>query len=103
MGEIQLAVRFSSSSWMNLLQSYTTPMLPKMHYVKPLGAAQQDILRHSYEDSHRFRLARSEPPMGQEVVQFMIDTDTHVWSMRRTKANWFRIVGCLSRAVEFAR
>ncbi|KAF9619021.1 hypothetical protein IFM89_004365 [Coptis chinensis] len=52
MGEIQLAVRFSSSSWMNLLQSYTTPMLPKMHYVKPLGAAQQDILRHSYEDSH---------------------------------------------------
>ncbi|KAF8403463.1 hypothetical protein HHK36_011567 [Tetracentron sinense] len=103
MGEIELAVRFSCSSWMNLLQAYTSPMLPRMHYVRPLGPAQQDILRHTAMRLVTARLARSEPPMGQEVVQFMLDTDTHVWSMRRSKANWFRVVGCLSRAAAFAR
>ncbi|KAL5708671.1 Multiple C2 domain and transmembrane region protein 14 [Ranunculus cassubicifolius] len=103
MGEIQLAVRFSCSSWMNLVQAYSSPMLPRMHYVRPLGPAQQDVLRHTAMKIVTARLARSEPPMGQEVVQFMLDTDTHVWSMRRTKANWFRVVGCLSRAASFAR
>ncbi|PIA54034.1 hypothetical protein AQUCO_00900541v1 [Aquilegia coerulea] len=103
MGEIQLAVRFSCSSWMNLLQAYSSPMLPRMHYVRPLGPAQQDILRHTAMKIVTARLARSEPPMGHEVVQFMLDTDTHVWSMRRTKANWFRVVGCLSRAASFSR
>ncbi|OVA11550.1 C2 calcium-dependent membrane targeting [Macleaya cordata] len=103
MGEIELAVRFSCSSWMNLLQAYTNPMLPRMHYVKPLGPAQQDILRHTAMRIVTTRLSRSEPPMGQEVVQFMLDTDSHVWSMRRSKANWFRVVGCLSRAAAFAR
>ncbi|RZC78937.1 hypothetical protein C5167_003143 [Papaver somniferum] len=103
MGEIELAVRFSCSSLMNILQVYTNPMLPRMHYVKPLGPAQQDILRHTAMRIVLTRLARSEPPMGQEVVQYMIDTDSHVWSMRRSKANWFRVVGCLSRAASFAR
>ncbi|XP_010266730.1 PREDICTED: protein QUIRKY [Nelumbo nucifera] len=103
MGEIELAVRFSCSSWMNLLQAYTSPMLPRMHYVKPLGPSQQDILRHTAMKLVTGRLARSEPPMGQEVVQYMLDSDTHMWSMRRSKANWFRVVGCLSRAAAFAR
>lgn len=49
------------------------------------------------------RLARSEPPLGQEVVQFMLDSDTHVWSMRRSKANWFRVVGVLSRVATLSR
>ncbi|KAF6134225.1 hypothetical protein GIB67_010024 [Kingdonia uniflora] len=103
MGEIELAVRFSCSSWINLLQAYSTPMLPKMHYVRPLAPAQQDILRYTAMRIVTARLARSEPPMGHEVVQFMLDSDTHVWSMRRSKANWFRVVGCLSRALSFAR
>ncbi|CAK9319638.1 unnamed protein product [Citrullus colocynthis] len=33
---------------------------------------------------------------GHEVVQYMFDSDTHVWSMRKSKANWFRVVGCLT-------
>lgn len=103
MGEIEIVLRFSCSSWLNLIQSYSSPMLPRMHYVRPLGPAQQDILRHSAMRIVMARLARSEPPLGQEVVQFMLDSEMHVWSMRRSKANWFRVVGCLSRAAALAR
>ncbi|XVE62484.1 hypothetical protein DITRI_Ditri06bG0121600 [Diplodiscus trichospermus] len=103
MGEIEIAVRFSCSSWLSLIQGYGTPMLPRMHYIRPLGPAQQDILRHTAMRVVTARLARSEPPLGQEVVQFMLDTDTHVWSMRRSKANWFRVVGCLSHAATLER
>ncbi|CAK7341583.1 unnamed protein product [Dovyalis caffra] len=103
MGEIEIAVRFSCSSWLSLIQAYTSPILPRMHYVKPLGPAQQDILRHTAMRLVTTRLTRSEPPLGQEVVQFMLDSDTHMWSMRRSKANWFRVVGCLTRAAALAR
>ncbi|KAJ4721339.1 C2 domain-containing protein [Melia azedarach] len=103
MGEIEIAVRFSCSSWLSLVQAYATPMLPRMHYVRPLGPAQQDILRHTAMRIVTARLTRSEPPLGQEVVQFTLDSDTHVWSMRRSKANWFRVVGCLTRAATLAR
>ncbi|XP_004287676.1 PREDICTED: uncharacterized protein LOC101308411 [Fragaria vesca subsp. vesca] len=103
MGEIEIAVRFSCSSWLSVVQAYSTPMLPRMHYVKPMGPAQQDILRHTAMKIVTARLGRSEPPLGQEVVQFMLDSDTHVWSMRRSKANWFRVVACLSRVATLAR
>ncbi|XP_059646464.1 multiple C2 domain and transmembrane region protein 14 [Cornus florida] len=103
MGEIEIAVRFSCSSWLSLVQAYASPMLPRMHYVRPMGPAQQDILRHTAMRIVTARLARSEPALGQEVVQFMLDSDTHMWSMRRSKANWFRVVGCLSKAATFAR
>ncbi|KAI3446615.1 hypothetical protein Pfo_003280 [Paulownia fortunei] len=103
MGEIEIALRFSCSSWISLIQAYANPMLPRMHYVKPMGPAQQDILRHNAMRIVTTRLARSEPALGQEVVQFMLDSDMHMWSMRRSKANWFRVVGCLSRAATFVR
>ncbi|KAL0334414.1 UNVERIFIED_CONTAM: protein QUIRKY [Sesamum angustifolium] len=103
MGEIEIALRFSCSSWINLIQAYANPMLPRMHYVKPMGPAQQDILRHSAMRIVTARLARSEPALGQEVVQFMLDSDMHMWSMRRSKANWFRVVGCLSKAATLVR
>ena len=102
MGEVEIAVRFSRSSWLSLIQAYSSPMLPRMHYVRPLGPAQQDILRHTAMRIVTARMARSEPPLGQEVVQFLLDSDTHLWSMRRSKANWFRVVGCLSRAATLA-
>ncbi|XP_073018396.1 multiple C2 domain and transmembrane region protein 14 [Primulina eburnea] len=103
MGEIEIAVRFSCSSWLSLIQAYANPMLPRMHYVKPLGPAQQDVLRHNATRIVTMRLARSEPALGHEVVQFMLDSDMHIWSMRKSKANWFRVVGCLSKAAAFAR
>ncbi|XP_014502554.1 protein QUIRKY [Vigna radiata var. radiata] len=98
MGEIEIAVRFSCSSWLSLIQAYASPILPRMHYVRPFGPAQQDILRQTAMKIVTARLARSEPALGQEVVQFMLDSDTHMWGMRRSKANWFRVVRCLSRA-----
>ncbi|OIV90086.1 hypothetical protein TanjilG_01540 [Lupinus angustifolius] len=103
MGEIEIAIRFSCSSWLSLMQAYATPILPRMHYVRPFGPAQQDILRHTAIRIVTARLARSEPALGQEVVQFMLDSDTHVWSMRRSKANWFRMVGILSRVATVSR
>ncbi|XP_052171951.1 FT-interacting protein 7 [Diospyros lotus] len=102
-GEIEISVRFSCSSWLSLIQAYASPMLPRMHYVRPLGPAQQDILRHTAMRIVTTRLARSEPALGQEVVQFMLDSDTHMWSMRRSKANWFRVVGSLSKAATLAK
>ncbi|KAJ6884125.1 protein QUIRKY [Populus alba x Populus x berolinensis] len=102
MGEIEIAIRFSCSSWLNLIQAYTSPMLPRMHYVKPLGPAQQDILRHMAMRLVIARQIRSEPPLGQEVVQFMLDSDTHMWSMRKSKANWFRVVGCFTHVATLA-
>lgn len=83
MGEIGIAVRFSCSSWISLIQVYTTLMLPRLHYVGLLGPTQQDILRHSAMRIVTARLARSEPPLGQDVIQFMLDSDTHVWTMER--------------------
>ncbi|KAK5772870.1 FT-interacting protein 3-like [Gossypium arboreum] len=103
MGEIEIAFRFCCSSWLSLIQAYGSPMLPRMHHVSPLGPAQQDILRYTAMRIVTARLARSEPALGQEVVQFMLDSDTHVWSMRRSKANWFRVVGCLSRVASLVR
>ncbi|XP_057948656.1 multiple C2 domain and transmembrane region protein 14 [Malania oleifera] len=103
MGEIEIAVRFTCPSWLSLIQAYATPVLPKMHYVRPMGRAQQDVLRYTAMRIVTSRLARTEPALGQEVVQFMLDSDTHVWSMRKSKANWFRLLACLSRAASFAR
>ncbi|KAL5217414.1 hypothetical protein ABZP36_018098 [Zizania latifolia] len=96
MGELELSIRFTCPAWLTLMQAYGSPLLPRMHYVKPLGPAQQDVLRHTAMRIVSGRLARSEPPLGPEVVQYLLDTDTHSWSMRRSKANWFRVVGCLS-------
>ncbi|KAI4363929.1 hypothetical protein MLD38_020088 [Melastoma candidum] len=101
MGEIEIAVRFSCSSWLSLIQAYSAPLLPKMHYMRPFGPAQQEILSHTAMRIVTARLARSEPPLGQEVVQYMLDSDSHIWSVRRSKANWFRIIGCLSRTGSF--
>uniref|UniRef100_A0A0D3FLW6 C2 domain-containing protein n=1 Tax=Oryza barthii TaxID=65489 RepID=A0A0D3FLW6_9ORYZ len=97
MGELELAIRFTCPSWLTLMQAYGSPLLPRMHYVKPLGPAQQDVLRQT-----AMRIV-SEPPLGPEVVQYLLDTDTHSWSMRRSKANWFRVVGCLSHVATAVR
>eukprot|EP01018_Ginkgo_biloba_P008478 Gb_38760 [translate_table: standard] len=103
MGEIELAVRFSCPSLLDVVQIYSQPLLPKMHYLHPLGLSQQDMLRNTAMKIVGLRLSRSEPPLRQEVVQYMLDTDSNMWSMRRSKANWFRIMNVLSGAVSVAK
>ncbi|KAG6771336.1 FT-interacting protein 3 [Populus alba] len=92
MGEIHLAVRFTCSSLLNMMHMYSHPLLPKMHYIHPLTVSQLDNLRHQATVIVSMRLSRSEPPLRKEIVEYMLDVGSHMWSMRRSKANFFRIM-----------
>jgi hypothetical protein len=92
MGELELAVRLSSALKLNLMHAYLQPPLPRMHYFYPLDHKHAESLRVAAMNMVALRLMRSEPALRQEVVQFMLDTDAERWSMRRSKANYYRIM-----------
>ncbi|KAK4488275.1 hypothetical protein RD792_004022 [Penstemon davidsonii] len=96
MGELHLALRFSCTSFPNMLYVYSRPLLPKMHYVRPFTVIQLDMLRHQAVNIVATRLGRAEPPLRKEVVEYMSDVDSHLWSMRRSKANFFRLMSVFS-------
>ncbi|GAB2273933.1 FT-interacting protein 3 [Dionaea muscipula] len=96
MGELHLAIRFSCTSFTNMLYQYSRPLLPKMHYVRPLTVLQQDMLRHQAVKMVAMRLGRAEPPLRVEVVEYMSDVDSHLWSLRKSKANFFRLMSVFS-------
>ncbi|KAG6636812.1 FT-interacting protein 7 [Carya illinoinensis] len=96
MGELHLALRFSCTSFVNMLYLYSRPLLPKMHYVRPFGLMQLDMLRHQAVNIVAARLGRAEPPLRKEVVEYMSDVDSHLWSMRRSKANFLRLMSVFS-------
>ncbi|CAN1235556.1 FT-interacting protein 7 [Linum perenne] len=95
-GEIQLALRFTCTAWVNMVAQYSRPLLPKMHYVQPIPVRYIDWLRHQAMQIVATRLARAEPPLRREVVEYMLDVDYHMWSLRRSKANFQRIMSVLS-------
>ncbi|KAJ8534172.1 hypothetical protein K7X08_007496 [Anisodus acutangulus] len=68
-----------------------------MHYIHPLTVTQLDSLRHQATQIVSMRLSRAEPPLRKEIVEYMLDVGSHMWSMRRSKANFFRIMGVLGR------
>ncbi|OMO90524.1 C2 calcium-dependent membrane targeting [Corchorus capsularis] len=103
MGELHLAVRFSCANMGNMLHMYTLPLLPKMHYVQPLSVNQLESLRYQAMNVVSSRLSRAEPPLGREVVEYMLDHDSHMWSMRRSKANFFRLMNVISGIVAMSR
>ncbi|GAV73834.1 C2 domain-containing protein/PRT_C domain-containing protein [Cephalotus follicularis] len=104
MGEIEVAVRFACPSLLpDTYSVYGQPLLPKMHYLRPLGVTQQEILRGVTTKMVAEWLSRSEPPLGSEVVWYMLDGDSHAWSMRKSKANWFRIIAVFAWAVGLAK
>ncbi|KAF3437783.1 hypothetical protein FNV43_RR20539 [Rhamnella rubrinervis] len=104
MGEVEVAVRFACPSlFPETCAAYGQPLLPRMHYLRPLGVAQQEALRGAATRMVATWLGRSEPPLGPEVVRYMLDADSHTWSMRKSKANWFRIVAVLAWAVGLAK
>ncbi|KAK7267485.1 hypothetical protein RIF29_20159 [Crotalaria pallida] len=103
MGELHLAVRFSCANVANMLNMYTLPLMPKMHYVNPLSVTQLDTLRFQAMTVVASRLSRAEPPLGREVVEYMLDHDSHLWSMRRSKANFFRLMNVLSCFIGMGR
>lgn len=96
MGELHLAIRFTCTSFVNMLYQYSRPLLPKMHYVRPFSVMQLDMLRHQAVNIVAARLGRAEPPLRKEVVEYMSDVDSHLWSMRRSKANFFRLMTVFS-------
>ena len=103
MGELQLAIRFTSLSLANMIYAYGHPLLPKMHYLHPLTVNQVDSLRYQAMNIVATRLGRAEPPLRKEVVEYMLDVDSHMWSMRRSKANFFRIMSLLSGVITMSR
>ncbi|KAL9226342.1 hypothetical protein vseg_002167 [Gypsophila vaccaria] len=103
MGELQLAVRFTSLSLANMIYLYGHPLLPKMHYVHPFSVNQIESLRFQAMNIVATRLGRAEPPLRKEVVEYMLDVDSHLWSMRRSKANFFRIMSILSGTISVSR
>lgn len=92
MGELELAVRFSCASTLNLMHAYFQSQLPRMHFFYPLDPKHSETLRVAAMNIVALKLMRSEPPLRQEVVQFMLDTEAERWSMRRSKANYYRIM-----------
>ncbi|XP_009379435.2 FT-interacting protein 7-like [Pyrus x bretschneideri] len=102
-GELQLALRFTCFAWVNMLAQYGRPLLPKMHYVQPIPIRHVDWLRHQAMQIVAMRLARSEPPLRREVVEYMLDIDYHMFSMRRSKANFQRIMSVLSWVMTVCR
>lgn len=95
-GELHLAIRFTCTAWANMVAQYGRPLLPKMHYVQPISVRHIDWLRHQAMQIVATRLARAEPPLRREVVEYMLDVDYHMFSLRRSKANFFRIMALLS-------
>lgn len=95
-GELHLAIRFTCVAWVNMLTQYSKPLLPKMHYVQPISVRHIDWLRHQAMQIVAARLSRAEPPLRRETVEYMLDVDYHMWSLRRSKANFYRIISLLS-------
>ncbi|KAG6522910.1 FT-interacting protein 7-like [Zingiber officinale] len=95
-GELHLAVRFTCTSRVNMLALYGKPLLPKMHYVQPISMRMMDYLRRQAMIIVAARLGRAEPPLLREVVEYMLDVDSHMFSLRRSKANFNRIMSLLS-------
>ncbi|CAK7344835.1 unnamed protein product [Dovyalis caffra] len=95
-GELHLALRFTCTAFVNMMAQYGKPLLPKMHYVQPISVRYIDWLRHQAMQIVAARLSRAEPPLRRETVEYMLDVDSHMWSLRRSKANFHRIMSLLS-------
>ncbi|KAL5558272.1 hypothetical protein UlMin_034483 [Ulmus minor] len=102
-GELQLALRFTCTAFVNMMAQYGRPLLPKMHYVHPISVKHIDLLRYQAMQIVAQRLARAEPPLRRENVEYMLDVDYHMWSLRRSKANFHRIMSVLSGLLAVCR
>ncbi|XP_065853724.1 multiple C2 domain and transmembrane region protein 16 [Euphorbia lathyris] len=104
MGEIEVAVRFiRTTPTLDFLHVYSQPLMPIMHHTKPLGVVQQEMLRSIAVKTIAGHLARSEPPLRREVVVYMLDAESHAFSMRRVRANYFRIINVIAGVLDMVR
>lgn len=104
MGEIEIAIRFiRTTQRLDFIHVYSQPMLPLMHHIKPLGVVQQEVLRNTAVKMVAGHLSRSEPPLRKEVVYHMLDADSHNFSMRKVRANWYRIINVIAGVIDIVR
>ncbi|KAA3481315.1 protein QUIRKY-like [Gossypium australe] len=87
MRELRLAIRFTCSSYLNLFLVCTmNPLLPHMHHIYPLSIYQLAILRKQVVRILCSSPCWTEPPLRQEVVEYMLDGGSQMWSLRKAKA-----------------
>lgn len=104
MGEIDVAVRFARATpTLDILHLYSMPVLPIMHHIKPIGVMQQEMLRSTAVKIVCAHLSRSEPPLPGEVITYMLDADSHAFSMRKVRANWFRIINVIAGVIDIIK
>ncbi|KAJ8436276.1 hypothetical protein Cgig2_025705 [Carnegiea gigantea] len=104
MGDIELAVRFvRGTPTLDVLHVYSQPLLPLMHHIKPLAFGQQEMLRNSAAKILATHLSRSEPPLRREVVIYLLDADSNSFSMRKVRANWYRIISLVAGVIDVVR
>ena len=103
MGELHLAVRFSCSNPAAMLHLYLRPPLPQMHYLEPISVLNSETLRYRACEVVAARLSRAEPPLGREVIEYMLDRGSNLWSMRKSKANFFRLISVLALPIAICR
>ncbi|KAL5079318.1 hypothetical protein RYX36_007739 [Vicia faba] len=104
MGGIELAIRFVRTvQRLDFLHVYSQSMLPFMHHIKPLGVVHQEVLRNTTVKMVAGHLSRCEPPLRKEVVFYMLDVDSHNFSIRKVRANWYRIVNVVAGLIEIVR
>ncbi|OIV90074.1 hypothetical protein TanjilG_01528 [Lupinus angustifolius] len=104
MGEIEIAIRFvRTAQRLDFIHVYSQPMLPLMHHIKPLGIVHQELLRNTAVKMVAGHLSRSEPPLRKEVVYYMLDADSQNFSMRKVRANWYRIINVVAGVIDIVR
>ncbi|CAK7323727.1 unnamed protein product [Dovyalis caffra] len=97
MGELHFTLRFNfTKTWGDMVYQYTQPLLPKTQYTNPMSVYQIDNLRHQAVQCITWRLARSDPPLSREVVESMLNGPQSVWSLRRGRVNFIRVMECLN-------
>nr|POF21378.1 protein quirky [Quercus suber] len=62
-----------------------------------------DSLRHQATQIISMRLSLTEPPLMKEVVEYILDEDFHMWSLRKSKLNFFRVMGVLGGLIALGK
>ncbi|XP_055828888.1 FT-interacting protein 3-like [Solanum dulcamara] len=57
--------------------------------------ADESYLMHQAQQIIIMRLNHADPPIGKEVVEYMLDTDSSLWSIRKCRVNFFRLMAIL--------
>ncbi|GJW36794.1 FT-interacting protein 3 [Tanacetum coccineum] len=114
MGEIQLAVRFTCSSLFNMMEMYSQPLLPKMHYtcISFADNALPDELDEEFDTfptsrpdniiRMRYDLLRSISGRIQTVIGDLATQCERLESLlswRDPRATWLFVIFCLIASI----